>query len=991
MTAIVNQEAVQQAYRLLTAPGQVVEIRALEASFDTSRYTATIGGYFDNIEILTREICRLRQAQGIYITLQPCHPDLLHKAKNKLKPQKSADATSDKHITEYRWLLIDSDPERVTGISSSDDEHNQALAHSAFICNELCAIGWPDPVTADSGNGAHLLYRIELTTDETDKNLVKRTLAGLAERYSTDAIKVDTSVFNPARICKLYGTLACKGDNTTERPHRLSRLLEVPADLQIVTREQLEMIATPIPAHQVVTPQPPKRHSTSPEGFTAEQFLAKHHIRVKSSSPYEGGTRYKLDACVWDASHTDNSACVYEGPDGRLGASCSHNSCQGKGWREFRLVFEPDAYSVKSQIPKFKTLESGQEPDVSFVLECLHQAEWGDSLLFAHLFRGRVLYDHSEKEWYLWDTHNWTLDTYGRVKHFVSGQLASVYIRAGATLNIQMSEQEAKILNDDEEEQARAKERLSKLKKQIGSLTERAFLLRQVARNKNVLTFAATHEGMGITADKWDKDPWLLAVPNGIIQLATGKLRAGKPDDYIRTVCPTHWQGVQVRAPRWERFLEEIFEDRPDHVRQEIIIFLKRIFGYGITGEVREHVFLILYGENGRNGKDTIQHALSYALGAVSAAIQKDVLLATDKGKSAGSATPHLMDLQGKRLAWANEPERGARFNIGQIKDLSGGGDIPARGLFEKKITKIKPSHLLVLLTNHKPQADANDAAFWDRLRFITFNMRYVDNPIEPNERKKDATLWSTLESEASGILAWLVQGCLDWQAEGLTIPQSINNDAQDYREEEDIIHLFLSECCIIKQGATVKASKLYDAYVSWAKSSPHTYILNRSLFGNELKKKKLTKITTKYGVIYQNIGLITPDGEHLETTQLEVFTDDETASQADLDLEQSLRGEHREHLNHKVQKNSPHVRENLELTGLGVHGVHPANDGKTVNAPVERIEDRVNTHTEVFTASVNTSKGVHPIETPDEQQKVSTLPTLPTPVQSVEMVRIEI
>jgi len=157
------------------------------------------------------------------------------------------------------------------------------------------------------------------------------------------------------------------------------------------------------------------------------------------------------------------------------------------------------------------------------------------------------------------------------------------------------------------------------------------------------------------------------------------------------------------------------------------------------------------------------------------------------------------MDLQGKRLAWANEPEKGARFNVGQVKDLSGGGDIPARGLFEKKITKIRPSHLLILLTNHKPHADTHDTAFWTRLRFIAFNMHFVSNPQEENERSIDTNLWRTLEQETSGILAWLVRGCLSWQEEGLNTPQSVLDDGKTYREEEDVIKNFLDDCCIIK------------------------------------------------------------------------------------------------------------------------------------------------------------------------------------------------
>lgn len=222
---LVSIQEVKRAYHLLTVPGQVVEIRALNASREQySRYTQTLGGYFDNINDLLKEISTLRQATGIYITLQPCHPDLLHRAKNKLVPQKKDFSTPDKYILQYRWLPIDSDPDRVTNISSTEEEHQRAISHSRRIREVLRAEGWPEPILADSGNGAHLLYRIDLPA--TESQFVKRILEGLAARFDEDRIHVDQTLYNPSRIIKLYGTLACKGDNTNERPYRFSRILE---------------------------------------------------------------------------------------------------------------------------------------------------------------------------------------------------------------------------------------------------------------------------------------------------------------------------------------------------------------------------------------------------------------------------------------------------------------------------------------------------------------------------------------------------------------------------------------------------------------------------------------------------------------------------------------------------------------------------------------------------------------------------------------------
>jgi hypothetical protein len=352
VTRLVDTSEVRRALQLFASHGQVVEIRALKATQDQNgRYLRTYGGYFDNSKDLIQAICTLRHAMGIYITLHPCEPDILHRCKNKLKEQEKDFSTADKNITGYRWLAIDCDPDRVSGISSTDEEHEKALAMCRKIREALRALGWPEPILADSGNGGHLLYRIDQPI--SDKGLIERVLKGLASQFDEDDVHVDQTMFNPSRIIKLYGTLACKGDNTSERPHRLSRILEVPEEIQIVSRDLLEAMAIPAEEKTPVSINTKQTNSYKSshyekEDFTAEAFIAKHGIRVKSTSPYENGTRYLLEACVWDPSHTDNSACIYQFLDGRLGASCSHNSCQGKHWKDFRLHFEPDAYAEQA-------------------------------------------------------------------------------------------------------------------------------------------------------------------------------------------------------------------------------------------------------------------------------------------------------------------------------------------------------------------------------------------------------------------------------------------------------------------------------------------------------------------------------------------------------------------------------------------------------------------------------------------------------------------
>ncbi len=344
---LIDPTEIRRTLSILVEPGQVFEVRVLDAKSDrTSRYTDNLGGYFNDIDMLTKALLNLHSALGIYITLQLCNPDLLHRAHNKLIKLKKDYSTPDKYITHYRWLLIDSDPERVSLISSTEAEHNQALEHSRAIRESLRQQGWPEPILGDSSNGGHLLYLVDLPPE--DEPLLKRVLWGLAAKFDIPGVHIDKTVYNPARISKLYGTLACKGDDTSERPHRMSRILEAPGALQHVPRKLLEAIAATdsVP----ITPSQNAPNTMKKQGtFDLEAWTRQHGIDHNGGEPYEGGTRYILKQCVWDASHTGTSVCILQLKSGAIVYKCQHDSCQGKTWQDVRTKFEPGAYNRKER------------------------------------------------------------------------------------------------------------------------------------------------------------------------------------------------------------------------------------------------------------------------------------------------------------------------------------------------------------------------------------------------------------------------------------------------------------------------------------------------------------------------------------------------------------------------------------------------------------------------------------------------------------------
>jgi len=212
---------IRRAIEALFEPGDVVELRALK-----DRTTAS--GYFDEHEELAEQAASLDgRGFAVYVTLNPPKPALLSRAHNRLKHHPKA-TTSDADILRRRWLPVDFDPVRPADVSSTDEEKRAALLRAREVRDHLRDQGWPEPILGDSGNGAHLLYRVDLPNDRESQELVKGILEALAFRFSDEVVMVDTSPCNAARIWKCYGTVARKGDNTEVRPHRTSRLLKVP-------------------------------------------------------------------------------------------------------------------------------------------------------------------------------------------------------------------------------------------------------------------------------------------------------------------------------------------------------------------------------------------------------------------------------------------------------------------------------------------------------------------------------------------------------------------------------------------------------------------------------------------------------------------------------------------------------------------------------------------------------------------------------------------
>jgi hypothetical protein len=215
---------IRRTLAVLFRLGDVVELRAFK-----DRWTKS--GYFEEHDVLADEAVKLDgQGWQVYVTLNPVQRALLARAANRAK-DKPAVTTSDRDVASRRWLLLDVDPVRPSGVSATDEEKDAAYLTAKEVLQYLRQQGWPDPVIADSGNGFHFLYPIDLPNNERSRELVKGVLEALAFMFDDEKVKIDTSVHNAARIVRLYGTTTRKGDHLPERPHRRSETLKIPKEV----------------------------------------------------------------------------------------------------------------------------------------------------------------------------------------------------------------------------------------------------------------------------------------------------------------------------------------------------------------------------------------------------------------------------------------------------------------------------------------------------------------------------------------------------------------------------------------------------------------------------------------------------------------------------------------------------------------------------------------------------------------------------------------
>lgn len=333
-TVKIDEQELRKALAILKPNNQLFEVRILGKP--------TTNGYFTDADTMIRELKKQDlNRRNVYITLQEID-EACYSREQRDCFMKADTSTSDPDTVGYDWLFIDIDPDRVSKVSSTDAQLETAKGVAKKVYDFMAKIGFEKPVVAMSGNGYHLLYKINLAFTKEREKLIEDCMKVLDMYFTVKDAKIDVSNFNPSRICKLYGTLAQKGANTKERPHRMSKILSAPEEIKETDVAYLEKLAEKLP--KIEKPKDYNFHGASE--FDVRDWLTKNGLHFRESS-YSGGDKLILDCCPFDSNHKGKDAAVFRGKDGALGFHCFHNSCADKTWRDVRLLFEPDAYEKK--------------------------------------------------------------------------------------------------------------------------------------------------------------------------------------------------------------------------------------------------------------------------------------------------------------------------------------------------------------------------------------------------------------------------------------------------------------------------------------------------------------------------------------------------------------------------------------------------------------------------------------------------------------------
>jgi P4 family phage/plasmid primase-like protien len=355
--------------------------------------------------------------------------------------------------------------------------------------------------------------------------------------------------------------------------------------------------------------------------------------------------------------------------------------------------------------------------------------------------------------------------------------------------------------------------------------------------------------GIPITYDVLDRDPYLFNVHNGTIDLRTFEKLPHDQINLITKISPVIFD-YNAKCPVWLSFLDRIFRKNPE--KDKIIAFLKRSCGYSLTGDTREQMMFFLYG-SGANGKSTFIDVIQHIMGDYAAATESNTFT-TARGDSVRNDIARLV---GMRFVSASENSTESLLDEALVKKLTGNEKISARFLHHEYFD-FYPEFKIWWAFNHQPFIRDNTNSIWRRILLVPFE------EIIP-EKEQDKKLAQRLQAEAPGIFNWMLDGLREYYIMGINPPETVRAATQEYREEQDILHDFIKECCTtsettegLKQDLSIPASSLYNNYKSWymINGGNTKDLISQTKFGRLLIELGFTRDRKTTGKIYHGLTL---------------------------------------------------------------------------------------------------------------------------------------
>ena len=765
------------------------------------------------------------RAEGIYVALNPVMTAV------------GMGMATDKLITSRRWFLVDADPCRPADTSATDEEKALALAKVQAVRNWTRAEGWPDPILADSGNGTHLLYRVDLPNDETSAGLVKAALAAMSARWSDDAVKIDTTVHNASRICKLYGTTARKGIPTDERPHRVSGLVEVPKPVGTVLPEMLAALAAEAPAAKAA----PQIKASSNGNGKAAPTRGRLIARDNGDDPVEAYCCQAIQQELRNlatAANGQRNAQLFKSAAALAQIVAAGKLDQAEVVNELaaaaRGIGLDEAEIQKTLRSAFKA--GGSQPrDLSKVgdkrrrggggpgkRETAADPDTGEEIVVddSHRLATRFVqqwYSHTEgalirfwnEEWHVWRGNHWDATT----EKEISGKLASFckadFVRLGSDLSVS-----------------------TRLVANV-ALALRGMVLVPLHDCPDRPAWLDAGEVEGALPDPAE----CLPCSGEIVHLPTllergpdhpGTVMARTPRFFSPTVLNYGFKADPPRPDAWLQFLADVWPDDPESIRA-----LQQWFGYLLTADTSQQKILLLIGPK-RSGKGTIVRTLREMIGQTNTAAPTLSMLGTQFG---------LQGLIGKTLAMVPESRLTGRTDSQAIVErlLSISGEDP-QTIDRKHLT---PWHgtlkaRFVLTGNELPTLGDYSGALPGRFIVIKMEKSFYG--------QEDLGLQKRLMAELPGILIWAIAGWHDLRASGKFLqPASGQDELDEMHAASSPIGAFVAECCEVSKGARVFVKDLYQAWEAWCKDNGRDHVGHVQGFSKNLKTTISTVRTTRF------------------------------------------------------------------------------------------------------------------------------------------------